>query len=513
MESTANSNAVESTANSNAVEYAKFIADPAYACNAYGIIDDPQSLGGSAGVMPFALWPAQVLLIWQLLTNRLVIILKARQLGISWLCCWYALWTCLTRPGAVVLLFSKGQSEANELIRRIAVLYARLPEWLKAEGPALVKANTEELGWSNEARIHSLPATQSAGRSFTATLVVLDEAAFLQWANALYTALKPTIDAGGQLIILSTANGVGNLFHRLWVNAAAQLNGFLPVFLPWWSRPGRDAAWYARQQREYTDPLMVKQEYPASADEAFVASGRVRFAPEWIQAQSANIRPSIPRIEWPKGLQGITQGLAIYDRPRRSRRYVIGADVAEGLEHRDYSAAVLIDAETWHEVASLHGHWEPDVFADLLIALAEPYRAELLVERNNHGHAVLATFKLRRFKALRGRDNKPGWLTNAQTKPISIDALAVALRDKLCAIHTQAALNELSIYRIEDDGNTSAPEGYHDDFVMAWAIALCAVKRPRLASSNVDFYARTAPAAAPPRAARSNEEIERMLDG
>ncbi len=419
---------------------------------------------------------------------------------------------CLTRPGAVVLLFSKGQSEANELIRRIVVLHARLPDWLKAQAPALVKANTEELGWSNDARIHSLPATQSAGRSFTASLVILDEAAFLQWANPLYTAIKPTIDAGGQFVILSTANGIGNLFHQLWVKAVAGVNDFLYIFLPWWSRPGRDAAWYAKQLNEYTDPMQVLQEYPATPEEAFISSGRIRFATEWIKGQSSNIQPGLPRSSWPKGLQGIPQGVKVYALPRRGRKYVIGADVAEGLEHGDYSAAVLIDVATWEEVASLHGHWEPDTYADLLIALATPYNATVLVERNNHGHAVLATFKLRKFSALRGRDNKAGWLTNSQTKPISIDALAVALRDRLCRVKTQSALDEMSIYHIEDDGDTSAPEGYHDDFVMAWAIALCAVKRPRMQSASVDLHARSPHIVAPAHPARSDQEIERLLE-
>jgi len=470
---------VESTTDRRAVEYAKFSADPAYACDTYGIIDDAQALGDGTGAMPFKLWPAQTSLLWQLLLHRLVVILKARQLGISWLCCWYALWMCLTRPGAVVLLFSKGQAEANELIRRVEVMYHRLPDWIKAEAPALIKANTEELGWSNAARIHSLPATQSAGRSFTASLVILDEAAFQQWANALYTALKPTIDAGGQLIVLSTANGIGNLFHQLWIKAISGINGFLPVFLPWWSRPGRDAEWYARQHREYTDPMMVKQEYPATPEEAFISSGRVRFAPEWVQAQSHNIRPGIARAKWPKPLRAITRGLVIYALPKAERRYVIGADVAEGLEHGDYSAATLIDAVTWEETASLHGHWEPDEYARLLWTLAQVYGAAIGVERNNHGHAVLVTLRALQARGIApGHDGRAGWLTNAQTKPQSIDLLATALRDKLAKVRTQAALDEMRIYSILKDGNTGAPAGYHDDRVMAWAIALMLARRP-----------------------------------
>lgn len=426
--------------------------------------------------MPFRLWPAQVQVLWALMTTRLVIILKARQLGMSWLCCWYALWLCVFQPGKTVLLFSKGQDEANELLRRVKVLSERLPDWMRQALPPLTKANTEELAWANGSRIRSLPASSSAGRSFTASLVILDEAAFLQFADAIYTALKPTIDAGGQLIILSTANGIGNLFHQLWVKAAAGANAFTSIFLPWWSRPGRDAAWYAAQLAEYTDPAMVKQEYPASATEAFLVSGRTRFDPAWIARQAANV--VAPLVELPPTLWHLP-GLAVYRLPRLGQRCILGADVAEGLEHGDYSAATLLDADTWEELASLHGHWEPDAYATYLDRLARTYGATVAVERNNHGHAVLLALKqLGTPKIFVGADGRPGWLTTAQSKPLAIDLVAQALRDGLITIRTQATLDELAIYRITKSGDTSAPAGYHDDRVMSLAIGLAVARRP-----------------------------------
>lgn len=431
--------------------------------------------------MPFKLWPAQLGVMYALMAGRLVLILKARQLGISWLCCWYALWLMLFHPGKVVLIFSKGQDEASVMLERIKKLYQRLPDWMLAELPTIERDNTTEIVFSNGSMGKSLPATKSAGRSLTASLVILDEAAFLAWADELYTALKPTIDGGGQLIILSTANGIGNLFHQLWVKAAAGLNKFKAMFLPWWSRPGRDAAWYADQEREYTDPRMVKQEYPATAVEAFLVSGRTRFDPDWIAGQAQHVRAPIAKAKLPAGLT-IIPGLGVYQLPVAGRRYVIGADVAEGVEGGDYSTAVVLDAETWEEVASLHGSWEPDQFAVYAHLLSDAYNAALLgVERNNHGHAVLVTLRARHCTRVAvGLDGKPGWLTNAQSKPLSIDALAVGLRDGLIKVHTAAAIDEMHIYRVLKDGGTGAPTGYHDDRVMAWAIALMLAKRPAL---------------------------------
>ncbi len=440
--------------------------------------------------MPFHLWPAQAGVLWKFLTCRLLVILKARQLGISWLCCSYALWLCLFQSGKVVLCFSKGQEEANELIRRIKVLYERLPLWLRLALPALKKDNTRFLVWANGSRVRSFPATKSAGRSFTGSLLILDEAAYLVWARQLYDAAKPTIDGGGQLIVLSSANGHGNLFHHLWIRAAAGFNSFVTIFLPWWARPERDAEWYAATLAEAIDPTVIKQEYPANPQEAFVASGRSRFAPEWIDAQSVNCRDPIPAKDLPEQLRklhgDVRPGghLSIYALPVPGRRYVLGADVAEGLAHGDYSAGTLIDAVTWEEMAHLHGHWEPDEFAVHLQALGEFYGAEIAVERNNHGHAVLATLKLKGAKKIAtGHDDRPGWITTKQTKPLCVDLLAEALRDALAKVRTAAALDEMQTYAVLGGGKTGALEDYFDDRVMSWAIALIVARNRKPAKA------------------------------
>lgn len=240
------------------------------------IIDDAQ--GDGMGVMPFDLWPKQEELLDAVQAERLLLILKARQLGISWLVCAYALWLCMYKPGRVVLAFSKGQEEANELTRRVTVMYERLPEAIRAAHP-MTKANTEEAAWANGSRFKSMPATPGAGRTFTASLAIMDEAAFMAYADKLYTSMKPTIDGGGQLIILSTANGRANLFYKLCERAQQGLGQFAFQFLPWQARPGRDAAWYAATEADAIDATLMKQEYPATPEEAFEATEVGAFLP------------------------------------------------------------------------------------------------------------------------------------------------------------------------------------------------------------------------------------------
>ena len=459
------------------------------------MIDDAQGEGDdAAGVMPFHLWPCQVEMFSILRAFKRIIILKPRQLGFTWICLGYALWLCLFHRGRVVLCFSKGQLEADEMLRRVKALYTRLPDWMKAVLPPLAKApNVSHIEWTNGSSITSLPATQSAGRSFTASLVIMDEAAHMQFASQLYGAFKATIDGGGQLVILSTANGVGGLFHRLWTKAVSGASGFRAVFLPWWARPGRDTGWYAKQLAEYDDPALVKQEYPSNPNEAFLSSGRVRFPDAWIQKQVPHVRPGLPLSSWVAELRAVDDllikaggsGLTVYRNPHNPRaegypRFILAADVAEGLEEGDYDAAAVIDEATFDCWALIHGRWEPDEYAHALRLLALAYGPSVgvAVERNNHGHAVLVALKLmqfddpnRRVNVLNGHDERPGWVTNKVTKPQMIDAVAARLRDGRMVVRSQAALDELQVYSVLGGGKTGAPSGFNDDLVMMLGLA------------------------------------------
>jgi hypothetical protein len=443
-------------------------ADPGYLIDNYGVIDKPKRPGAEGedfedeaggpgltekGTAPFRLWPAQVPLLGTLVVERLVVILKARQLGISWLVCGYVLWLCLFHPHQAIFLFSRRQKDANELIRRIKALYHRLPGELRDRLPTIAgKDNVRELLWSNGSRVESMPDTKDSGVGNTASLVVLDEWARMRWGGDLFESVSPVMEAGGQMIILTTANGM-NWFFSHWEQAVKRLNSFRTVFLPWWARPGRDLAWYEGRLRNSNDPDKVKENYPANPTEAFRATGRVRFRPEWIQAQAPNIRDSLPEHRWPGPLRGI-RGLRVYTPPLEGRRYVVFADTAEGKETSNYDAAVVLDAETWEEVAFLHGQWEPDIFALWLMALGYAY--------NTAGYPRIGT----------GHDDERGWLTGPGNKDEMIDFLAEALRRGLVTVRSQAALHELSVYKRLKGGKTGCEPPHFDDIVMTWAIAL-----------------------------------------
>lgn len=245
-----------------------------------------------AAVVPFAPWPAQLRVLDAMARERLLIFLKARQLGVSWLTCAFVLHQCLTHPAQTWLLFSQGQLEANELIRRVGFLHDHHVD--RARFPALRKGNTDEWAWANGSRVRSLAATQRAGRSFTASGVVLDEFAFMQWGPTVLAAVKPTIDAGGKLFIISSADGSGTPYHQLWAGATAGANGFRPIFLDWRANPNRDAVWRDRIAAESPELTAadVAREYPASDEEAFTHAAGLVYGHVYRDDAEGNVTPA-----------------------------------------------------------------------------------------------------------------------------------------------------------------------------------------------------------------------------
>jgi hypothetical protein len=315
---------------------------------------------------------------------------------------------------------------------------------------------------------------------------VLDEWAHQQWQAQIFAGAAPTASAGNQIIGLSSANGVGNEFHRQW-ELAVNGQGMHPIFLGWFVRPGRDQAWYDETTKTMED-WQRAQEFPATPEEAFILSGRPRFDPEALAAIARHsAREPLETIPLGQSPQGRALGhCRIWERPSPAGRYVIGADVAEGLLKGDYSAAVVLDRHSGVEVAELHGHWEPDEFARHLTNLGRAYGGQqgaafLAVEKNNHGHAVLLA-----LQTLYGYSNlylhreydenrlqataRPGWLTTTKSKPLMIDGLAQAIRERR-PFRNALFLAEARTYTVKNNGETAGSGTAHDDRVMAYSIA------------------------------------------
>lgn len=224
--------------------------------------------------IPFKLWDRQKEVLMSFLTERLVQVLKARQLGLTWLALAFVVWHMIYRGGFSAIALSKTEDDAKELTRRIEFILNNLPDWIISkkqwESTALTVAIKNH---KDESTFKSFPASQGAGRSFTANITILDEWAKQQWAREIWLSVFPTINrpTGGQLIGLSTIER-GTLFEDIWLDIK---NGFKKIFLPWDSDPRRTPKWYDDTRLTMGDGVMG--EYPATVEEAFAIPGGAFF--------------------------------------------------------------------------------------------------------------------------------------------------------------------------------------------------------------------------------------------
>ena len=197
-----------------------------------------------------------------------IVLLKARQLWISWELAAYALFTAMLKGGNVLEL-SQGQTYSRELLAKSRYIYERLPAELRMP---LITDNKDELQFRSAGRIMSFPSTSDAGRGFAARLVIADEAAFHAYASENYRAWRSTIADGGQPVIVSTANGPHGWFHSLFDSARKGKNDYAWRFFPWHVRPDRQEGWYEREKRAFEGFVAdFVRENPATPDEAFTS--------------------------------------------------------------------------------------------------------------------------------------------------------------------------------------------------------------------------------------------------
>lgn len=447
------------------IEYLKCKVSPEYFIDRYCQIYD-----ATKGTwLPFAMWPAQRSTLKTLHEKRLVVVLKARQLGLTWLALAFCLWLMLFNPIATILLFSRRDDEATYLLgdERLRGMYNRLPAFLR--GGEHKMSNNHEWRLANDSVARAFPTT--AGDSYTASMVVIDEADLVPDLNAVLRAVKPTIDAGGRLLLISRAdkNRPDSEFKRIYTSAIEGKTEWHGVFLPWYTRPERDEAWYEAQIADVkarTGSLDdVYEQYPATPEQALSPRSLDKRLPtEWLLRNFIEAEPLDT-----DGLEIYLPGLVIYDFPHEGESYVVGCDPAEGNPTSDDSSATVLRMDGT-QVATLTGKFEPLIFASYLDQLAVYYnQAPVLVERNNHGHAVLLAMEEHAsVDIVTGWDGKSGWLTTRRGKAMLYSDLAEALRNDAVGVRSMQTFKQLASI----DGNTlSAPQGLQDDMAMSFALA------------------------------------------
>lgn len=430
------------------------------------------------------------------------LVLKARQIGWTTLAAALAMWDMLFHENHPWFIASQTEGDAQRtLLERLKYPYNRLPRWMQERGPTLLNDNLESMQFDNGSNVVSLPATSKAGRSAVAYGVLLDEAAFVDDAEGLYGALDPL--CYGPMFIFSTANGMGNFFHQQWVESTQPDSEWDSRFRPWWVVPERNQAWYDRERRKMRGrEWLFFQENPSNPQEAFAKTGRLVLDIEVVEEQG-DFRPPAYRFDLimdeefeaplPDGEEAVHE-LWVWELPTVERdeqgralrppNYVIGCDIAEGLDHGDQTSIDVLDANTGEQVASYLGHYPVEMLGALLERIGRwYYDALLLPERNNQGILPITDLQRNHYPriwrmgplaAIPKGEKTPryGWFTNKSTKPKAINELVRSLAVGEIVLRDQRFLREAQTFIHDGKGGMNASSGNHDDKIMSTMMAV-----------------------------------------
>tara|TARA_Y100000389_G_scaffold1963_1_gene1995 strand:- start:728 stop:2311 length:1584 start_codon:yes stop_codon:yes gene_type:complete len=456
-------------------EYQRCYNDPVHFMKKYCQIQHP-----TKGRMPFNLYPFQEKSLIDLRKHQYNIILKSRQLGISTLSAGYSLWLMTFHKDKNVLVIATKQEVAKNLVTKVREMHSNLPSWLKGKS---VEDNKLSLRYANGSQIKAVSAAGDAGRSEALSLLIVDEAAFIKEIDEIWASSQQTLSTGGQAIVLSTPNGIGNFFHKTWTKAESGDNKFNTIRLHWSLHPERDQAW-----RDEQDELLGKKLAAQECDCDFISSGDTVIDPEILQWYDQT------HVEDPIEKRGFDGNFWIWEQPNYSRDYMVVADVARG-DGADYSAFHVIDVESASQVAEYRGKIGTKEYGNFLVNVATEYNDALLVIENaNVGWAAIQPAIDRSYQNLyysygndgytdaevymkKGHDMKDksqmtaGFTTSARTRPLIISKLDIYSREKSCIIRSKRLIDELFVF-IWNGNRPEAQKGYNDDLVISWSIGL-----------------------------------------
>lgn len=455
-------------------EYIRCSQDPIHFMKKYCMIQHPVR-----GKIQFQLYPFQEDTLTDFTEHRYNVVLKSRQTGISTLVAGYSLWKMIFNEDFQVLVIATKQEVAKNLITKIRVMNDYLPSWLKIETD---EDNKLSLKYKNGSQAKATSSSVDAGRSEALSLLVFDEAAFIDNIKEIWISSQSTLSTGGDAIILSTPNGVGNFFHKTWSEAVQGKGKFNPIKLHWSVHPERNQTW-----RDDQDILLGPKGAAQECDCDFISSGDQVIDTELLLFYKETY------CQPPMEKTGIDGNLWKWEYPDYDKSYMIVADVARG-DASDYSACHVIEVESSTQVAEYEGKMGTRDFGNFLFSLATEYNEALLVIENanvgwaviqqvidrNYGNLFYMSKDLKYVDVQRQMTNRyyaeerkmvAGFSTTSRTRPLIISKLDTYFREKAITIRSHRLIDQLMVF-IWNGNRAEAMRGYNDDLVMSISIGL-----------------------------------------
>jgi len=433
-------------------EYAKCMSNPVYFVKKYCKI-----ISLDKGLVPFKLYDYQESMFEHFEDNRFNIVLACRQSGKSMSVCAYLLWYALFKSEKTIAVLANKGATAREMLSRITLMLENIPFFLQPGCKALNKGSIE---FSNNSRIIASATSGSSIRGLSVSLLYLDEFAFVERASEFYTSTYPVVSAGKdtKVIITSTANGIGNMFYKIWEGATQGINEFRPFRIDWWDVPGRDEQW-----KEQTIANTSKVQFDQEFGNTFFGSGDTLISAETLMALRA--REPKRKLE--------DHQLKIFVEPNKSHEYVMCVDVAKG-RGQDYSTFTVIDIseEPFEQVCTYRCNTiSPILFPTIIYKYATIFNnAYVIVEANDQGgvvtNALYYDFEYENLHTTSSiKADSLGIEMNRKVKRIGCSAIKDILENDKLSVYDENTISECTTF-VSKGQSYSASDGNHDDLIM-----------------------------------------------
>lgn len=461
------------------------------------------------------------------------IILKARQGGMSVCICSLAIYYAITEPECNCMLLSHNDESTRAIFNKLKAIYNSIPEPIRLP---LIRNNRAELQLANGSIIScSTLGRTDKGRGNTAKLIHLSEFAFVdsEIATKQLLSLEQTLRPDGHLIIETTANGL-NFFHNHYQKSKKGENAYKSFFYNYIdtscmfedeyrkykkifkNRNGHEFGMedltddenrllndyegmtlhilcWRRLKIANSSEDKFNQEFPLTDEMAFITSGASIFdnkrITDVLRALQLKKTKYIAKkdLDLPLELSKFYgKSFFMYGKPKAGERYYIGVDTSEGV-NKDSSTCIVLNKEGQEMAMFKNSKIKPYQFAEFVNELGRYYnKAYLVVEKASGGHSVIERLryeykymnmcKYKTYDQYNRTITQIGFDTNAKTKGIIINDLREMFDKGGLLINSEEILEEMKVFEIKDNGSMGAMSGYHDDLVMAIALALNGVK-------------------------------------
>lgn len=490
-------------------EFKKCALDFIYFANRYIKITHPKR-----GLVPFKLYGYQERMILDYERHRFCFISKFRQGGATTTTVLWAMWRCLFKNDQKILVVSIGDREAIGAGKMVKNALENLPEWLK---PEMGKNNDHEKEFFDTNSSINFQSPKSV-RSMSLTLLIVDEAAFIQNMEVLWAGMMPALSAGGSCVVISTVNGIGNWYEEMYHKSVDGKTDFHVIDIDYTEHPDYCQPDFAPKMRANLGEKRWLQEFERSflgTGETYIEAAKLaeldkqtrydepirRIFPEWDSTKEDDKPEDLANHEYVGG------ALWIWKEPEPGREYILSADVSEGVgDDGDYSAFTILDVRACEQVAEFYSNQvPPHIFAQIISQMGLYYNtAHVIVENMAAGISVLSRLQHNLFYENLHYDehDKAGIRMGPQNRPVILESLQYAINAGIVKIHSRRLVRELKTFIYNrSKKRAEAQKNKHDDAVMAISLGLFIR----------DEQVRHVPVMAEPIADNLNEQFETDL--